>query len=397
LAPQADAPIQQERSKRLVDFLQIEYAKNARLVHIAIAVSLILLLALLLRLGMRKGLDNPDSFAYILAATKLGNIGPTRYLAQMANLYENRIAIVFPLAVTYKLFGLSELSSAFLPLLISLSSVVTAFALGYLVSFRAAVIAGLIAATVPQDVGLATALLPDTFVPFYSGASLLFFMLGLRQRNTLFYIMSGTFLFLAFQSRATSGILIVPLLLTAFWTERGRTAPLLLPTGTFVALVALFWLFLFWLTGDPLHQYKLLVTDATVASYIGTGEFLGYYRGIIARFNLNFGLFIHIAIISVFLVVFQLRKDRNYLLPAITFLCLYLYFEFGSTTLTRYEPIWKMDRFLSILTIPGAVLIAATADELIEKRAYWTNLGVFSMLSTQIFIGCCASLCMEAW
>ncbi len=50
----------------------------------------------------------------------------------------------------------------------------------------------------------------------------------------------------------------------------------------------------------------------------------------------------------------------------IAFAALYLFFEFGSTSLTTYQPIWKYERFLTILSVPSAVVAGLVLAELIE-------------------------------
>jgi len=348
----------------------------------------VLVLAIILRLTLRLGFSNRDSFDYVMAAMKLNEIGVVDYLTDITNIYQNRVGIVFPLAALLQVSGVSEIGTILLPLTSSLLTIVLIFVFGYMTSVRAGFIAALIVATLPLVVGLSSAILPDSLIPFYTGASLLCLWVGLRRDEWWWFLLCGLFLFLAFQSRATSGVLIIPLVLIALWSNNRSFKAIIIPIGTFGALMGVFWLILFLLTGDWLVQYRLLVLDGTMERFAGTGKPLGYFKDTVIRLNPDFGILIHLTILAfLFALLFRLRQSEKYRLPFVAFLCLYLFFEFGSTSITTYLPIWKMSRFLTVLIVPAALLVALAADEVLAGDNRWGRRFVFILLSTQLLLG----------
>jgi hypothetical protein len=55
--------------------------------------------------------------------------------------------------------------------------------------------------------------------------------------------------------------------------------------------------------------------------------------------------------------------------------------------LTTYLPIWKLGRFLTILTVPVALLIALAADDVVSTEGRGRRYLVFALLSVQIVLG----------
>jgi hypothetical protein len=159
------------------------------------------------------------------------------------------------------------------------------------------------------------------------------------------------------------------------------------PTGTFILLLGAFWLILYMVAGDAPVQYKLLIHDGSMENFAGTGEFLGYFRDTVTRLNPDFGVLFHLAILALIFAAYRSRRSEKYRLPLIAFTFLYLFFEFGSTSLTTYLPIWKLSRFLTILIVPVALLVALASDELLSNKRRAIRYIVFSLLSIQLLLG----------
>jgi hypothetical protein len=98
-------------------------------------------------------------------------------------------------------------------------------------------------------------------------------------------------------------------------------------------------------------------------------------------------LLFHLVILAVVIAFYRSRSSDKFRLPLITLVCLYLFFEFGSTSLTEYLPIWKLNRFLTILIIPAALLVALVSDELLSMNRRAIRYIVFTLLSIQILLG----------
>jgi hypothetical protein len=337
----------------------------------------IAILGLLLRLIYRCGLCNPDSFAYIAGAADNTFI-PT-------NIYENRIAITVPLVAAFKLFGFSEAVILGTPLVFSLATIIITYHLGYkLFDSDTGLLAALLVATIPQDVFYASSVLPDTVIPFYTGLTLLFFVMGQKRSSGLFYLLSGLALFCAFQARATSGIVIIPLFLVSVTKKDIR--PVFLVTLSFLTTILIYWMVLFWLNDDFWLQLRLLIQDATIEKYVGTGQLFGHFKRIFT-INGEFGLLYVMAFPVSIIALYRARGEDNYdQLPVITFLVLYLFFEFGTTTLTSYQPIWKLSRFLTILSVPASLVIASVFMPIFATSYRWLKLGVFGLLAMHILL-----------
>jgi 4-amino-4-deoxy-L-arabinose transferase-like glycosyltransferase len=346
----------------------------------------IVLMGAALRLNYRAGLINPDSFAYVVGAIKVNEEGILAYLAGLDNIYDNRSSIILPLALVLKIFGYSEATIALFPFLLSLLTIPVTFVLGKQYSIRVGFLAALIMATIPQDVFYSTAVLPDSVIPFYSGMALLAILLAQRHENSWFAVAAGFFLFCAFQARATSGILLPAFILVAWWTKNRRWSIIILPAATFFGLILFYWFLLFLTSGDFLIQLKLFQMDATAENYLGTGQFLWYFRNVLTAFIPKFGLLYIIAFPAALYSFYKARQNEKYRLAAIVFFVLYLFLEFGSTTITSYQPIWKLIRFFTILSIPAAILIALVADDLLLMARPRLKLGVIAVLSTHLAV-----------
>ncbi|MGH2535942.1 MAG: ArnT family glycosyltransferase, partial [Candidatus Promineifilaceae bacterium] len=308
-----------------------------------VILGLILALAVGLRLGAADGRWLwLDSFRYVQAARALNEAGMGPYLAQIDSPHADRLAIVLPLAAAIRLLGLSELALIGLPLLLAAGTVVAAFALGRLVSPATGLITALLTAGLPLDVGYSLPILPDSFLPFYGAMALLCFLLGLRRRSWWLYLLSGFFVFCAYESRATGALLLAPFMALAFlWPRRHWPAaivPLLAFLGLLAAAAAAAW----WATGDPLAQFRWNAAVATAPEWAGTGRPLEHLKNMLAPgawLSHDFAWFYYLAFAAALVAAFRLRRrPKAYLPPLLAFATLYLYFEFGSTSLTAYLP-----------------------------------------------------------
>lgn len=345
---------------------------------------LICLVALLLRLSYGCHLCNPDSFAYINGAQRAVEEGTLRYLATLGNIYENRISIVLPLAAFFKVLGYSQATFSAMPLAFSVGTVASAFLLGaYLEDRRTGLIAALLAAAMPIDAFYGSAVLPDTVIPFYAVLALLTYLAGCRRHNTLAFALSGFFVFCAFQARATSIVLLVVCLVFAVLTKSRDRRALLVAPVVFVLCNLLLWVLIALAGGSFFLQFEHWLSDATNANYMGTGQFFGHLRTVMRPTSL-FGLAYWLAFPCWFVLAKLARNKPVYRLPLFAFALIYLFFEFGSTTLTRYEPIWKIDRFLTILTVPAALTVALVVVWTFERNNRSLRLVIFAVMSTVV-------------
>jgi 4-amino-4-deoxy-L-arabinose transferase-like glycosyltransferase len=354
----------------------------------------LLVACVLLRLRYGQGLAFTDDFAYVNAALDANTEGWLSFSTSIASIYENRLSLVLPLALSMRVFGASEFALWALGLFFSLGSI----ALGFSIARRlhdewAGWFAALLIAALPQEVWFSTSLLPDTAMPFYTGLALDCTLRAQRRPITssglCWYAAAALAVFGAFEARATGGVVLGVLGMWGLLQPSHRLLRAALPGMLFGVFVAGFWGLLGWLGGDPAIQIRQLVEDGTGTRWTGTGKPLqhlffmlpplrllwdlphllvrdaGWSLRDLARYGINTFLGTHYYIVwpAAIYALLRWRALPAARLPLIAFGLLYAFFEFGSTSLTSYQPIWKYERFLTILTVPSAVLAGiAIAD-----------------------------------
>jgi hypothetical protein len=149
--------------------------------------------------------------------------------------------------------------------------------------------------------------------------------------------------------------------------------------------MALYWSILYLVSGNFFLQYDYLVADATIPMYVGSGRLTTHIQRMLTVSG-DFGLLYLLAFPMAVWALYKGRKEEAYRLPVLVFIGLYLFFEFGSTTLTSYQPIWKLSRFLSILSIPAALIVARVTILALSKKNYWLRLAVFGLVAAHLFL-----------
>ena len=134
------------------------------------ALAAILVLALLIRAGIFfHGIRGSDAYAYAWHAHALAT-GQYRVSEVGDAFYGYRYGLLLPLAATYALFGVNDLTSAAIPLGLALATIALTYSLGVNLSGpRLGLISALIMATYPASIIGASLVGPDSFLPFYVG------------------------------------------------------------------------------------------------------------------------------------------------------------------------------------------------------------------------------------
>jgi hypothetical protein len=79
-----------------------------------------------------------------------------------------------------------------------------------------------------------------------------------------------------------------------------------------------------------------------------------------------FGFFYYFIIPCFFFWAFRARRDARLAIPVLWLLITYLYSEFGTISLSTYQNMVKLPRYLTIQTMPGLLLVALWVDRLIH-------------------------------
>ena len=361
-------------------------------------------LSIALRFATLQGLTYADDYAYVNAALDANEKGWLPYVGTLSSHFENRLAIVFPLALALRVFGASERVIAAVPMAANVGAIVVSFWLGKrLRNTTAGLIAALVIAFIPQDLWFSSVVLPDTFIPLYVGLAMLCLVAGLHGEyrpaaEIGLYVGAGLFTLCAAAARPSSIALLAPLALSALWSRRSRGRAVIVPALTVALAGVVVWLATFVMSGDALLLYRQLAEDA-LRSSPGTSSnpptFLysmaplvrivitshpvpiqaalesGHIRSWV---NSRFGLFFYLALLAWAAGAWWSWKHERYRLPVVSFLILYLVFEFGSASPVSYRPFWKLDRFLTILSVPGALVVALAMERMASVRGRLASL-----------------------
>lgn len=334
----------------------------------------VLLFALGLRLAFFSALSGYDEFhyAHIARNISLGNFS----LPDVTGYYGFRYLLTGPAALFSSLFGFNAAALSLWPLLCSLGSVWVAFLLGRLLyGARAGLLAALLYACLPLSVIYGTMLYPEEVLSFFTGLSVLFFLMAEREvrgRAGLLFLLSGVCCGLAYFARLNAALIL------GFYAAYGifygwRPARLLVFAGLAAALLPEA-AFNFLRTGDALfswHAQQLRLASDAVA--FSTNLWV-YPRGMLGAdlYGLGlFGFFYHLFLGCVLLFIFR-KRPEGLGLPLLWFACVFLYLEFGPSHLSGagYVPAHKQLRFLSMTALPAALFSARCLAEAASRPRY---------------------------
>src|SRR3989339_1236113 len=172
----------------------------------------LLLLAAVLRLVYFTGLSGFDHFAYAHLAVNLLN-GTLDYL-KADSFFAFRWMIILPTAVSFWLFGVSDVSAVAFPFVCSLGMVLAVWLMAReLWGERTAFFAGLLQAFFPMSLGYSTTLFAEEILECFAGFAVLFFIRACLRGSKIYCLISGLCLGLAYGAHERAVILLGFLLL----------------------------------------------------------------------------------------------------------------------------------------------------------------------------------------
>lgn len=321
----------------------------------------VLLTALLLRLFALSGEMGPDSTVY---AQYAWNLLHGEFSLESGSWYAHRLPVFAPVSLLYAAAGAGKFSTVAWPLLLSLAQVATAFWLGRrLFGTPAGWIAGLVLATLPLDAIEATRLMPDVIFGALMGIAGALWMGGAPGRRT--GLGAGVLLALATVVRPYA-LLLAPLFVVDAWfvPDRRRALPWV-AAGLAIVILPLLSTYAIQ-TGDPLYRWRV-VSDAYGSGVMAEGAEFGFYPRLLTAWWKTTGLHAALLVGCVLVALVSPGRDRARLLAWIG--VLFAFLQFGSMSLSEWVPILKRVRFLTILSLPSAVLIGSVVAGL----AGWTG------------------------
>lgn len=186
-----------------------------------VTVWVIVAAAVLLRLAFNNGVRSPDAAEYAAQARQL-SIG-TFVLPEWA--YTVRYGLTGPIAISMRLFGVSELSTILFPLLCSVATVLIGYRIAVIVCGpRAGLFAAALLATLPLDVVEATDLHADVPMSMWLALTVMCMLRGAGatgRHRALWYASAGLAFSLAYLTKLTA-LSFFPGLVALSWLFRAH-------------------------------------------------------------------------------------------------------------------------------------------------------------------------------
>jgi 4-amino-4-deoxy-L-arabinose transferase-like glycosyltransferase len=387
----------------------------------ALALAGILLLAACLRVACFRGYLGDDDGGYAELAYRMaaGRFAIGTY--EGPPVFPLRIGLFAPAALGFSLAGPREWILIGYPFALSLAGVLLAFGAGcVLFSRRAGVIAAAVQAILPIDVRSASVLMPDLSAAFWAACGILLLYCLLHGRTRVPPRLLGAACGLAFGlSWLCREFVVYSIPFVAICLGRGLArasrlrAPLLILVASTLAVPTIeSWIY--WRhTGDLL--FRLHETERNYREYTAwffrEGSLVGWAAGGYWR-----ALFVRLARdgpVAIFLdrelgmvtsaaglaAIYATRgRLRPFLFPAVWFLSLALMFNFASTSLFAYQPLFLTGSYLYPVLMPAVALTAGLIDVLLgpegtsssevgRERRFWG-----AVVAAAVVLACCGGI-----
>jgi Dolichyl-phosphate-mannose-protein mannosyltransferase len=332
-----------------------------------ITVGAICVLGLVMRLACTTGLIASDDLGYSHYARLISQY---LYVPELHH-YAIRYGLIIPVAGVYWLFGVGEWTTILVPLLTSVASVPLLIAIGQkLFDLRTALIAGLLFATFPLQLRLATMLLPEAVAEFYILVAVLVYLHGEGKHSLGLSIASGICVGVAYLTKEPA-VFVAPALMIDAAARRQWRAVLGITSGLAVVVAAEHVYYLA-LTGDLLFRPHAMVGHHETKMALAANEnlykrlLIAYPYGMLLP-NRSFGLHSVVALAVIVPGLFLLRADRFRLL-ILWALLPWLYLNFGSSSLTNYFALPVAPRYIEFVYPPLFLLTGAVVAHYLSSR-----------------------------
>jgi len=364
--------------KKFTKVLLNKYVNNTK-----ILLFFIVLFGLALRLLFFTGIGSSDSVFY----TKFAYDISTNSLDFSEGHFTSRIGLLIPVSIIFAIFGVNELTSNILPLLISLSSIILIYGFGKLLfNKRTGLIAAFMLSILPIDIIYATRLNTDFTSAFFIALGVYFFLKAERTKTSLLYIISGLSIGLAYLIKELSILIGLFFIAYVIYYKKIKVVYFLVPFG-FLVIFSMGALYFYTETGNPLYQS---INNADWSKEIiatnmyGRGNFPeGFFHyGWIIFTDFTVALFYVFSFIATFYLLIM-RKKESYIL-LLWYIPILIYLSIGTANPTQYILIPAAARFLAIVNIPIILILAyflAQNDIIIKKALLPSILAVLVVTS----------------
>jgi 4-amino-4-deoxy-L-arabinose transferase-like glycosyltransferase len=372
---------------------------------------LVVLVGLALRLYGFRGFGATDDAAYAQIAHQIAQ-GTYRIGSYTGPaVFPLRIGIIYPTALAFRWLGVSEWSMVSLPFVVSLLSILLAYATAtYFFGRRAGLLAAALWALLPIDVFQASLLVPDLPAAFFASLGVLGVIVLANSRlpagTTLF--LGGTAAGLSFgaswlcKETVAYAAPLCAVLLATHW-KKGWQRQVTMWAGVAVGSLAVLagemlvyhgatgdWLFHVHETERNYHQYQnAFFVGGSALTEAGGGS---YARAVVRRLLVDGpetillnARFLYVPLLAAIVSLHALyRRDKTFLIPGLWAGTLAFMFNFSSSSMRSYVPLVLFDRYLYPLFLPCIALIAgflawllwpATDDRRVHREGrFWGTL-----------------------
>jgi len=358
----------------------------------------VLLLAFLVRAMLfNGGIRGSDAYAYAMHAYEIAN--GTYQLGHVGFHYGLRYAVLLPTALSYALFGVNDIASAFFPMVSSMLNIVLVFLIGErLFDHKTAFLASLLLAIYPLDIMYASLLSPDSLLPLFSSATILCYLMAMGKKtlrqNGPYYFLAGICVYLAFSARASGLVLFAVLLIHHLLRNMQKKTPLDIGfLGIVLSGVALSFigegLYYFSSTGDFLFRLHIVRSVAEELMPVDKSSLIAlllFYPLGMFGFTLQglatYGFTWWLAFAGMLRAL--IKKDKAVLLLAVWLFTPLL----GHIIITLIVPVVHTYGYLSIISPPAALLGAyfiGEAYKAFQKKHAIVILFVLTIASLNIY------------
>jgi len=300
-----------------------------------------------------------------------------------------RMGSIYPTTISFWLFGINKFALAFYPLLCSIGSIIVTFYIGkILFNEKVGLLGALLLCFYPLDIQVGTCAYPDGPTAFFAALSVLLFIIGDKiqdfKKSILAFFLSGLSLGISYLCKLT-GPLVILFYFAYILYNRKIKLRYLYTVLSFFILIFVENLFYYFHTNIWLYQLHT-ISSPPPASIIIPIQKLGYEsynlwiypRSFFISFY-PYGLYFYFFTIAAIYTL--ISKKRNFWIIFLWMITVFLYLQFGTTSLSHYDPLSCIPRYLSVISIPVVLLISAF---LIEKQSWLKD--TFSKVSIAFLI-----------
>ncbi len=335
--------------------------------------AILVVIGFLTRLACFTGLIGSDDLGYSHYAQLTAHFSYRPELSQFAL----RFGVFVPVAIVYRLFGITEWTTVVVPLLASTASVAMLMLVGRkLMSSRAALIAGFLLATFPADIRFATILVPEPIAGAWILVAVLTYLYWGEGDPVRSGLVAGVCIGLAYLSKEPSLFVGPALMIDALVRRRwsifsGIAAGMLLVLGAeHIYYVAAAGDFLF--RPHAMAEHNGSHYMASVNQHLWWRLFVVYPKLMLLP-NRSFGLHSLFAIALTIIGFFVLKAERLRL-PLLWASIPWIYLNFGTSSLTRYWALPADDRYILFVYPPLFLLSAEIVVRIMAYRPHVTPL-----------------------